>query len=190
MKTELFALALIAIFSFSVPAGAQNVLVPRESPVSPPVAPAPKINADPVEPASTASSSAPVSTPSQATLPNLLSSMSVSPSSTDQSPVFQTSAMYVPPAQQRGIIAMEKNYLDTMQQALTQIQLTGASLAAQAQAPNLVQAVRNSLTQQQQSMTQATAQLSAQMQKSKQRLAILQSGSLRASDLTDLYMGN
>jgi hypothetical protein len=64
------------------------------------------------------------------------------------------------------------------------------TMALQASAPGQTQAQQTLVAQGQQSNAQNSADVAAQIRKSQQRLAILQSGPLKASDLAAFYQGN
>lgn len=186
MQKNFLALALIATLSFSVAASAQNVLLPKDNPTfsssaagsSKAVVPSPQID-----------SQTPGAAPAPISLPTL-SAGSSSPSVGGQTPLLQAAVTYLPPAQQSSIAAMEKRNLDGLQQSMSQVQQLSATLAAQAKAGGQSAESRARLAQNQQMLNQAAAQMDAQIQQSRQRLAVLSSGSVKTTDLSKLYQGN
>ncbi|MFY9288033.1 MAG: hypothetical protein WAO98_05980, partial [Alphaproteobacteria bacterium] len=93
-------------------------------------------------------------------------------------------AIYISPAQQAQMIEVEKQNLATAQQSIAQLQQFQPNPA---QLQQLTAEDRNALTYSQASIQSTNQQALAMVQQSQKRLAILQSGPLKFSDLSKLY---
>lgn len=173
MNIRLLALPLLlAVVPFS--AAAQNVLVP-----SAPAADAPK---PAPQAAPTPKPVTPAPTPKPFSLSDLLGDHAPAPAAPNPA-----DRSYISPEQQKTMIQNEMQLLAQLQQGVATIQNTTQpaeiSAAAEARTPQ----DRDSLARMQTLDQQSLAPLYAMIQKSQQRLAILQAGPLKATDLVKLY---
>jgi len=168
LSTLVFSLLLL-----SAAAQAQNVMLSGSSAKAAPIAPSPTAVAP----------SAP-ETKKSADLWNMLPSTPMPQATTQHDDTDEY--FKVPPAQLSGLLAMQKSAQSTLGQALVEIQQQRAANDVELK-NNPTPERRAQIEQENQSLNQNISSLQDEVQKTKRRIDVMQSGNVSINDLSMLY---